>query len=94
METKYWIPTIEEADQFETYNSEKHTWNEGYVYRFYKKEVPIDVKNPASTRQGEVEASKEWYKKSNAEDLIVLEKEREAFEKFYEKEKADILRHT
>jgi hypothetical protein len=93
MEPEYWKPTLDEAKKFLTYGYVEEFTNEPIVIEFYKKQVPVDVLYPAKSREGEVEKSKEWFIKTNEEDLFVLEKEREAFELYYRSLKREIIKH-
>lgn len=89
METKYYKPTIEESKDFLTYKAiiEDFAYT---VTEFYKKDVPIEVLYPNKYVDGEIERSKIWWNKTNTEDLIVLEREKQAFENFYNKELKEI----
>jgi hypothetical protein len=89
----YWTPTIEEAKTFLTYSFKTHPMDDNVLVEFYKKGVPVDVKCPAKTKEDDVEKAEEWWKKTNKEDLIVLERERDAFERYYSSEKSEIMRH-
>lgn len=94
MEPKYWKPTLDEAKKFVTYGYVEEPFaNDQIVREFYKKQVPVDVLYPAKSREGEVEKSKEWWLKTNEEDLFVLEKEKEMFELYYNSLKSEIIKH-
>lgn len=89
METKYYFPTIEEAGEFLTYEAIIEDGACG-VTEFKNKDIPIEVLYPSMDIDGEIENAKNWWIKSNAEDLIVLEREKQAFEKFYNAELIEI----
>jgi len=89
METKYWIPTLEEAKTFKTFSYELHAMTDEII-RFYKMEFP-DFCNISSEIPKIIEEQKEFYKISNNEDMYVLEQEKIAFDKYYSEQKAEIL---
>jgi len=93
MKPFYWRPSVEEAKQFLTYSFRANPMNDEYVGEFWKNDVPVDVLYPANTNPKEVEFAKKWWKKTNEEDMYVLEKEREAFELFYSSLKNEIEIH-
>lgn len=93
MEPKYWKPTLDEAKKFVTYGyvEEPFAYNP-IVREFYKKQVPVDVVYPAKSREGEVEKAKDWWIKTNEEDLFVLEKEKESFDLYCKSLKTEIIK--
>ena len=88
----YWYPTYEEAIKFKTYGFTEDRMGSQVVVDFYKKQFPefcnVPSENPETIRK-----AKEYFKKSNEEDLFVLEKEKEVFDQFYRETKKDIIRH-
>ena len=89
METKYYIPTIEEAEEFVTYDYETHPMDDNEVTRFSKKQQPSYCNTPSENPET-IKKQEQWFRISNREDMIVLNLEKEAFDAFYEKQKAEI----
>lgn len=62
------------------------------ILDFYKKQFP-EYCNVPSENPETIKKANKYFSKSNKEDLFVLEKEKEAFDKFYIETKKDIIRH-
>jgi hypothetical protein len=94
METYYWKPTLEEAKKFITWGYTEEPFAADRIVReFYKRQVPIEVQYPSKSYPQEVIKAKEWWAKTNEEDLFILEAEHKAFIDFYTSEKVEIVKH-
>lgn len=92
MELYYYKPTKHNYDEFKTYEAEWHPMADSPT-EWIKKEIPKHLVAPARSVKGEHEEAEAWFKISNLEDLEMLEREKDAFMSFYNKEQKDILRH-
>lgn len=92
MNISHWNPTYEDVKNFITYGFIEHPMGFDVVLNFYKKPFP-EYCNVPSENPETIKKAKEYFKKSNEEDIFVLEKEKEAFDKFYNETKKDIIRH-
>lgn len=86
MELLYTIPTIEEgeANEFVTYGVAWHPMAHEPT-GWFKKQQP-NYCNIPSKFPHVIEQQREWFDISNHEDMIMLKKEKENFDKFYNKE--------
>jgi hypothetical protein len=94
MELLYTIPTIEEgeADEFITYGVEWHVWAHEPT-GWYKKQQPSYCNTPSSFPHV-IEDQKRYFNISNREDMIMLQREKEAFDMYYQKEFKELSKYV
>lgn len=91
METHYYIPTFEEAHEFDTWTYDEHEIADT-ITKFYKLDVP-DYLSVPSENPDVIKQQHEWFDKSNREDKIILEREKECFDAYYNSTMHDIEKY-
>ena len=88
--TSYWIPSEEEAEQFETWEAVPHPMDI-HPMEFRKKPRPylIPSENPATIKE-----QKKYLVISNREDFYVLQMEKQAFDVFFEKHSQELKKYV
>jgi hypothetical protein len=91
-DTNYYMPTIEEANEFTTWHATTHIIDDNQVIQFEKLCVPDWLSVPSENFET-IKKQRTWFDRSNREDKIVLERERYAFDEYYSSTMLDIEKH-